>query len=272
MGHLTVGRAPGAAGTSERPAPVSSEPPVRVEHLCKEFGPVKALSDISFEAAGGEILGLLGPNGAGKTTLLHILLGLTTPTSGSAQIMGLDLATQREEILTRVNFSSAYTALPHNLTVRENLTVFAYLYEAREPRRKVQQLLEAFEIADLADRLTGRLSSGQLTRVNLCKSLINDPLVLLLDEPTASLDPDVADKVRRLLTKIRADRGLTVLYTSHNMREVEEVCDRVLFIHRGKVHAEGTPGALLDRFQSDCLEDVFLALTRDGSLYEDGSR
>ena len=235
---------------------------LEVEGLTKVFGSVRALDGVSFRVPRGEILGVLGPNGAGKTTLLHILLGLTTPTAGSVRVLGMDLATQREEILSRVNFSSAYTSLPYNLTVRENLTVFAYLYSVKEPRAKVAQLLQAFDCLELADRMTGMLSSGQLTRVNLAKSLLNDPELLLLDEPTASLDPDIADKVRAMLKEERASRGLTLLYTSHNMREVEELCDRVLFVQRGKIQAEGSPKELLERFHGHRLEDVFLSLSR----------
>ena len=226
---------------------------------------MRALDAVSFTVPRGQILGILGPNGAGKTTLLHILLGLTTPTSGEATVLGLDLATQREEILSRVNFSSAYTSLPYNLTVRENLTVFAHLYSVPEPDRRVEQMLAAFESAELADRMTGMLSSGQLTRVNLAKALLNEPEILMLDEPTASLDPDIADKVRAHLRETRDRRGLTILYTSHNMREVEELCDRVLFVQRGRIQAEGTPAELVARFQGRRMEDVFLTLAREGA-------
>jgi ABC-2 type transport system ATP-binding protein len=217
----------------------------------------------------GEILGILGPNGAGKTTLLHVLLGLTTPTSGTIRVLGRDLEKEREEILQRVNFSSAYTALPGNLSVWENLLVFAHLYSVPDPAGRVEQLLESFDCAELSARMTSQLSSGQLTRVNLVKALLNAPELLLLDEPTASLDPDVAEKVRHLLKETRKSRGLTVLYTSHNMREVEDLCDRVLFIRRGKVVVEGTPGELLERFRTERMEDVFLSLARDGGLYEE---
>lgn len=238
---------------------------LEVLSLTKEFGSVRALDAVSFSVPRGQILGILGPNGAGKTTLLHILLGLTTPTSGTARVLGMDLLTHREDILARVNFSSAYTSLPYNLTVRENLTVFAYLYGLADPRGKVEELLATFECLELADRMTGALSSGQLTRVNLAKSMLNDPDLLLLDEPTASLDPDIADKVRAILKEERRKRGLTLIYTSHNMREVEELCDRVLFVQRGQIQAEGSPGELLERFHGQKLEDVFLSLSRGES-------
>lgn len=243
---------------------------LEVRDLVKQFRDVRALDGLSFTARRGEILGILGTNGAGKTTLLHILLGLTTPTAGTATVLGLDLTDEREAILQRVNFSSAYTSLPFNLSVRENLTVFAHLYGVPDPRAKVSALLAAFDAAELADRMTGMLSSGQLTRVNLVKALLNDPEILLLDEPTASLDPDIADKVRALLRQARAARGLTILYTSHNMREVEELCDRVLFVHRGRIRAEGTPEELVSRVEGSRMEDVFLHLARGGEIYDRG--
>ena len=247
---------------------MTSDVVLEVRDLVKTYGSTTALAAISLDVRRGEILGILGPNGAGKTTLLHILLGLTTPTSGSVRVLGYDLLTHREEILSRVNFSSAYTSLPYNLTVRENLTVFAHLYGVADPRRRIDAVLADLEIGRLADEMTGRLSSGQVTRVNLCKALINDPEMLLLDEPTASLDPDIADKVRKLLQRTRAERGLTILYTSHNMREVEEICDRVLFIHQGRILAEGSPAELSERFKTRGMEGVFLALARDGEVYQ----
>lgn len=245
-----------------------SELIVEVQHLRKEFNGAVAVADVSFTVRRGEIVGLLGANGAGKTTTIQVLLGLTTRTAGQVRLFGLDPETDRVAVLQRCNFSSAYTALPTNLRVRENLTVFAMLYEVPDYRRKMQELLDLFEIGHLGEQITGRLSSGESTRVNLCKALLSDPELLLLDEPTASLDPDIADKVRKILRRIQRERGTTMLYTSHNMRDVEEVCDRVLFLHRGKILAEGSPQSIIARFQQRSLEEVFIRIARSGDVEE----
>ncbi len=241
---------------------------VQVEHLRKEFNGTVAVADVSFTVRRGEIVGLLGANGAGKTTTIQVLLGLTTLTSGAVRVFGQDLERHRVEILQRCNFSSAYTALPSNLRVRENLRVFAALYQVRDYRPKMDALLQLFEIAHLKDKITGHLSSGESTRVNLCKALLSDPELLLLDEPTASLDPDIADKVRKILRRIQRERGITMIYTSHNMRDVEEVCDRVLFLHKGKVIAAGAPQEVIARFNQRSLEEVFIRVARSGDLVE----
>jgi ABC-2 type transport system ATP-binding protein len=180
----------------------------------------------------------------------------------------MDVRRDRRRILARVNFSSAYVALPANLTVRQNLSVFAGLYglDRREARRRMESLLELFEVPDTADRKTGALSSGQQTRVNLCKAFLNDPEALFLDEPTASLDPDIADKVRTALLRIQKERGATMIYTSHNMQEVEKMCNRVLFLARGRAVAEGTPAEVIARANRASLEEVFIAIARDGEL------
>jgi ABC-2 type transport system ATP-binding protein len=221
---------------------------------------------VSFSAQRGEILGLLGPNGAGKTTTIQLLLGLTSPTSGRVRIFGLELASRRREILQRVNFSSAYISLPYNLSVRENLEVFGRLYGVRDRRRRIVQLLDLFEIPEVAGTVTGKLSSGQVTRVNLCKAFLNDPEILFLDEPTASLDPDIAEKVRSALKRVQRERGVTIVYTSHNMREIELVCDRVIFLSRGRVVAEGTPREILERADAESLEKVFITIARGGGI------
>ena len=236
--------------------------------LTREFDGVKALDAFSFQLHKGEVLGLLGANGAGKTTAMNMLLGLTTPTSGSIHAFGLDLAEHRIEILKRANFSSAYTSLPGNLLVWQNLTVFARIYGVANAKQKIADLLELFEIGDLRKRVTGQLSAGESTRLNLCKSLLNDPDLLLLDEPTASLDPDIADKVRKTIRKVQAERQISILYTSHNMRDIEEVCDRVIFLHKGKVVTEGTPAEIVARSSQSTLEDVFIKIVRDGDIEE----
>ena len=245
-----------------------SEPVVEVEHLRKEFDGTVAVADVSFCVRRGDIVGLLGPNGAGKTTTLQVLLGLTTHTSGTVRVFGKELRSHRVEILQRCNFSSAYAALPTNLRVWENLRLFARLYGVRDSTEKLNFLLELFEIKHLKDKVTGHLSAGESTRVNLCKALCNDPELLLLDEPTASLDPDIADKVRRILRQIQREKGISMIYTSHNMGEVEMVCDRVVFLHKGMVIAEGTARQIIDHFQRRSLEEVFITVARSGDVLD----
>jgi ABC-2 type transport system ATP-binding protein len=247
------------------PAP-AAETVIEVRDLTKRFGDLTAVDGVSFELRRGEILGLLGPNGAGKTTTIQLLLGLTTPTAGEVRLFGLDLARHRRAILQRVNFSSTYVALPSNLTVWENLNVFARLYGLRRPRPKIEALLDLLEIPRVLDRPAGALSSGQQTRLHLAKALINDPEILFLDEPTASLDPDIAAKVREVLRRIQRERGVAMIYTSHNMREVELMCDRVIFLAGGRIVAQGTPEEVVERARSASLEDLFIAIARDGEV------
>jgi ABC-2 type transport system ATP-binding protein len=238
------------------------QPILEAERLVKSFSSFTALDGLSFSVAEGESLGLLGVNGAGKTTAMNLILGLTTPTSGAVRMFGLDLWKHRVEILKKVNFSSAYTSLPSNLLVWQNLTVFARLYRVRRPKQRIDELLELLGITHLRKSVTGRLSAGESTRVNLAKALLNEPRLLLLDEPTASLDPDIADRVRKLLRKLQRETGLSILYTSHNMRDIVEVCDRLIFLHGGKVLAEGTPGEVHERFNRSSLEDLFIGVAR----------
>jgi ABC-2 type transport system ATP-binding protein len=237
-------------------------PILQADRLVKVFGGFTALDGLSFIVAEGESLGLLGVNGAGKTTAMNLLLGLTTPTSGTVRMFGLDLWKHRIEILRQVNFSSAYTSLPSNLLVWQNLTVFARLYGVPRPKQRIDELLELLDITHLRKSVTGKLSAGESTRVNLAKALLNEPRLLLLDEPTASLDPDIADRVRKLLRKLQKETGLSILYTSHNMRDIEEVCDRLVFLHGGKVLADGTPGDIHGRFNRTSLEDLFIGVAR----------
>ena len=239
---------------------------LEVRDLVKVFNGTIAVDRLSFTMERGEILGLLGPNGAGKTTAIQMMLGIIEPTAGMLRIFGLDLAHHRQTILQRTNFSSAYVSLPQNLRVIDNLHVFARIYGVPNWRDKAMELMKLFEIDGLALRKTGRLSSGESTRLHLCKALLNDPELLLLDEPTASLDPDIADKVRKLLRRIQRERGITVLYTSHNMLEIEEICDRVIFLHHGRKMAEGAPKEVIARFNQKSLEQVFIRIARDGEL------
>jgi len=248
----------------------TAEPEVILEarELTRTFDGVKAVDRFSFKLHRGEVLGLLGANGAGKTTSMNMLLGLTTPTSGTIEAFGRDFFKNRVELLKRINFSSAYTSLPGNLLVWQNLTVFARIYGVPDAKRKITELLDLFEISDLRRRVTGQLSSGESTRLNLCKALLNDPELLLLDEPTASLDPDIADKVRKTIRRVQSERRISILYTSHNMRDIEVVCDRVIFLHKGKVVAEGTPADIVAKSQQSSLEDVFIKIARSGDVEE----
>ncbi|MCF7730459.1 MAG: ABC transporter ATP-binding protein [Akkermansiaceae bacterium] len=237
--------------------------------LTREFDGVKALDRFSFQLRRGEVLGLLGANGAGKTTAMNCLLGLTLPTSGSLYAFGLELQQHRVAILRKTNFSSSYVSLPGNLKVWQNLLVFARIYGVPQPRRKIDELLERVEVAHLRDRITGQLSAGEATRVNLCKAFLNDPELLMLDEPTASLDPDIADKVRKIIRRARDERQMAILYTSHNMRDIEEVCDRAIFLHKGRIVAEGPPAEIVRRSTEQSLENVFIKIARSGELEDE---
>jgi ABC-2 type transport system ATP-binding protein len=240
-----------------------SNPVLQVSNLNKSFGDFTAVDDISFAIKPGEILGLLGPNGAGKTTTIHMLLGLITPTSGSICMFGLDLATQREQILQQVNFSSTYISLPLALTVEENLWVVARLYGMSEIERRVDEVVKKLEMEEFRHKVTRKLSSGQMTRLTLAKAFLTEPKILFLDEPTASLDPDIAHKIRALLKEEQRSAGLSILYTSHNMREMEEMSDRIIFLQRGKIVAEGTAQEIVTRFGEADLEEVFLKIARE---------
>jgi ABC-2 type transport system ATP-binding protein len=191
-----------------------------------------------------------------------MLLGLVTPTSGRISVFGQDLMKHRVEILRRANFASAYVGLPGNLTVGQNLYVFAQIYGVKKRQDRIAELLEMLEISHLKERLTGQLSAGEATRVNLVKAFLNNPELLLLDEPTASLDPDIADKVRKIVRQHQQRQGTAIIYTSHNMRDIEEVCDRIIFVHKGRVVAEGTPQEVVARSKQDSLEDMFIAIAR----------
>lgn len=214
---------------------------LEAKNLTKKFGAFTAVDNISFTLAEGEILGILGPNGAGKTTTLQMLLGLTTATSGKIKYFGQDFTQHRSEILEQVNFSSAYTKLPWLLTVRENLTWASYLYDVKNRKSRVDKIVKIFQLADILDQEVMSLSAGQTTRLNIAKAFINFPKVLLLDEPTASLDPEVAAYIREFLTNQRQEFQVSIIITSHNMAEVEELCDRVIFINHGKIIADDTP-------------------------------
>lgn len=242
---------------------------LEIQNLVKEFGPVKAVNGLSFDVKEGTITGLLGPNGAGKTTTIQMILDLITPTSGVIKIFGLPMHHHREEVLGKMNFSSPYVSLPGNLRVWENLSTFARLYGVKDVKGKIDELADFFKIRKLLPRMTSTLSTGQLTRLNLTKALLNDPKLLLLDEPTASLDPDIADKTRKMLQRIKNERGVTILYTSHNMMEVEEICDSVIFIDQGAFKDKGTPTDLVKKFGHKDLNEVFLTIARGSEVSEE---
>ena len=235
---------------------------IEADGLSKSFERgVFALKDVSFSLAPGRILGILGPNGAGKTTLIHLLLGLIVPTRGEVRVFGIKLSRKtRGRILKRMNFASNYVSLPQALTLWENLMVYALMYEVRSPRQKCAEALNMFDLYHLKDKRAKVLSSGQMMRLCLAKALINDPEVLLLDEPTAGLDPEIARKTRQLLVKLSRQRGLSVIYTSHNLWEMQEVSDRVLFLKAGEALLEGPGQEVLGRFEARNLEELFFKI------------
>jgi ABC-2 type transport system ATP-binding protein len=233
-----------------------------VEALVKRFDEVVALDGITFSVPAGSITALLGGNGAGKTTTLSILLGLLLPTAGRVHVLGIDMLRERHRALKAMNFQSPYIDLPRRLSVAENLTVYGWLYGLHDIRRRIRDLAEELDLTALLDRPTGELSAGQRTRVALAKALLNDPRVLLLDEPTASLDPDTADWVRSYLADYRRRTGATILMASHNMHEVERLCDQVLMLRDGRIVDHGTPAALVDRYGRRTMEEVFIDIAR----------
>jgi ABC-2 type transport system ATP-binding protein len=243
---------------------------VKVEHLTKTFGTFTAVADVSFTIPHGEIVGLVGPNGAGKSTIVHLLLGLIAPTAGRVSLFGKQLRDDREKLLERLNFTSPYMAFPRRLTVAENLDIFARIYNVPDRPRRIAQLLERFGIAGLRNSPVSRLSSGETTRLGLCKAFLNAPELLLLDEPTAFLDPQAALEIRRLLIELQRMHGTTILYTSHNMREVQHVCDRLIFLNHGRIIASGTPlevtrTILNERRDEPALEEAFIRVVARGS-------
>ena len=232
--------------------------------LTKKFGTITAVNDLSFSLCRSSITALLGGNGAGKTTTLSMLLGLLRPSSGEISLFGKDFVKDRFPVLGRMNFSSPYVDLPQRLTVGENLLVYAKLYGVVYPKERIQQVAKSFRLEKLLDQRLRRLSSGQKTRVSLAKSLINEPEFLLLDEPTASLDPDTTVWIREFLQQYRDQRGATILFASHDMREVELLCDEALLMKEGKLVEKGSPQGLLDKYQRSNLEEVFLQVNRKG--------
>jgi ABC-2 type transport system ATP-binding protein len=240
-----------------------SEPAVRADRLAKVYKTSTAVAGISFALTRGTITGLLGGNGAGKTTTIAMLMGLVTPTSGSMRVLGAEMPRERYKVLQRMNFESPYVEMPMRLTIRQNLKVFGMLYGVANLSARIAKVAAELELTELLDRPTGKLSAGQKTRVSLAKALINTPELLLLDEPTASLDPDTADWIRTHLERYRDRHGATMLIASHNMAEVERLCSYVLMLKKGRIVDRGSPQELLDRYGREDMEEVFLDIARD---------
>jgi ABC-2 type transport system ATP-binding protein len=235
---------------------------IDVRHLRKVYGEIVAVDDLTFSAPRGAVLGLLGGNGAGKTTTIAMLLGLLEPTAGEISVLGVDMLKRRYAALPRMNFSSPYFDLPHRLTVRQNLLFYGRLYGVKNLARRIEEIAEHMQIGPFLDRRSGKLSAGQKTRVALAKALINRPEVLLLDEPTASLDPDTADWVRGYLKDYQHETHATIMLASHNMSEVERLCDDVILLQAGRVFERGSPRELIERFGREDMEEVFLDMAR----------
>jgi ABC-2 type transport system ATP-binding protein len=244
----------------------SNIPAIEVASLTKVYESrskaTRAVDGISFALEPGSVTGLLGGNGAGKTTTIATILGLILPTAGMVRVLGAEMPRERYRVLHRMNFESPYIDMPKRLTVRQNLTVFGRLYAVEDLRGRIRAVAEELDLSELLDRPAGKLSAGQQTRVALAKALINSPDVLLLDEPTASLDPDTADWVRSRLERYRLERNATVLLASHNMSEVERLCERVIIMKQGRIEDDDTPARLLARYGRDNLEEVFLDVAR----------
>ncbi|MBH63661.1 MAG: ABC transporter [Alphaproteobacteria bacterium] len=245
------------------------EPAIAVRGLSKHFGPIVAVDDVDFSIPMGSATALLGGNGAGKTTTISMLLGLLLPTKGTVSVLGEDILRHRYRVLPRMNFSSPYVDLPRRLTAAENLRVYAQLYGLSNIRTRLRDVAAAFDLGEFMDRKVASLSAGQKTRVALAKALINVPDLLLLDEPTASLDPDTADWVRGYLKDYQAETGATIMLASHNMGEVERMCDDVIMMRAGRIVDRGAPAELIDRYGRTNLEEVFLDIARGNGHGDD---
>lgn len=244
------------------PDEAAPEPTLSVARLSKNYGERCVVGPLDFSIQPGSVTALLGGNGAGKTTTIGMIMGLIEPTQGMIRVFGHDMARERYRALHRMNFESPYVDMPHRLTVRQNLRIFGLLYDVAHLEAKIAQLAEGLALHDFLDRQTGKLSAGQKTRVAIAKALINDPQLLLLDEPTASLDPDTADWVRARLDAHRRKHNCAILLASHNMSEVERLCDRVLMLKEGVIFDDDSPVRLLARYGRATLEEVFLDVAR----------
>tara|TARA_B100001146_G_scaffold221723_1_gene232693 strand:- start:848 stop:1582 length:735 start_codon:yes stop_codon:yes gene_type:complete len=238
-----------------------------VENLSKNYSKKEAVKDVSFKIHENEILGLLGPNGCGKTTTIAMMLGLLTPTSGKVLINGKEIEKNRISLLHKMNFISPYIELPKKLSVKENLIVYGKLYSVKNIKDRIEYLSEKLRLKEFIDKKTGELSSGQKNRVNLAKALVNDPTILFLDEPTASLDPEIGDFVRSFIEKISKEKSMSILLASHNMNEVKRLCRNVLMMKDGFIIDKGTPDELIQKHGKSNLEEVFLKLNRVENEY-----
>lgn len=234
-----------------------------IKQISKKYQETEAIRSISFTVEAGEIVGLLGPNGAGKTTTICMILGILEPSSGSIEIMGQPMADQRSDIRKNINFSAVYTHAPANLTIMQNLKIFGLLYDVPNLLDKIEVLLKEFDLHKFRNTKAGLLSSGELSRLNLAKALINNPKLLLLDEPTASLDPSVAKDIRETIRRYAEETKAAVLWTSHNMKEIEKMCGRVLFLSRGRILLSGDPKILPAQHGKNDLEELFIAVARE---------
>jgi ABC-2 type transport system ATP-binding protein len=260
----------GAASSRSPAADPEGSTAIEVAHLVKHYKATRAVDDVSFRIARGSVTGLLGGNGAGKTTTIAMIMGLVLPTSGRIRVLGCSMPDQSADVLGRINFESPYVDMPMRLTVRQNLTIFGRLYAVENLRERIAQLAADLDLGEFLDRPNGKLSAGQKTRVALAKALINQPELLLLDEPTASLDPDTADWIRRHLETYRKENGATILLASHNMLEVERLCDRVIIMKRGRIEDDDSPDSIMARYNRATLEEVFLDVAR-GRAQESGA-
>jgi len=238
---------------------------IEVESLVKAFGSVRAVDGLSFKVPKGQIVALLGGNGAGKTTTISMLLGILLPTSGKIRVLGTDMARNRYHVLHRMNFTSPYVDIPQRLTVIQNLKVYAKLYGIDHPSKRIDEISALFDLGPLLNRRFGSLSAGQKTRVSLAKALINEPELLLMDEPTAALDPDTADRMRETLLDYQHEKNATIFMSSHNMPEVEKLCDRVLMMRNGRIVDDGTADVLIEKYGRTTLEEVFIHIARQES-------
>ncbi len=248
---------------SNAPESPTTRSVLTVSRLCKQYGATVAVDDVSFEVGRKEIVGLLGPNGAGKTTTINMILGVLEPSSGSIRIEDIDIRAHRSQALERTNFAAVYAPLPGNLTVQQNLNFFGRIYDVKNLSQRIEELLRQFDLVAFRDTKAGVLSSGEQTRVCLAKAMLNRPQLLLLDEPTASLDPATAHEIRAKIREFAAHDCGGVLWTSHNMYEVEEVCDRVLFLSKGKILLEGDPKTLPGDYGKQTLEELFITVARE---------
>ena len=236
---------------------------LKTEGLAKDYGSVKAVDNVSFSINSGKIVGLLGPNGAGKTTTINMILGILEPTQGIIKIFGKNLKEHRSKISKSINFAAVYAHMPANLTVRQNLYVFGLLYEVKNLKERMKYLLHEFDLESFANTKTGLLSSGEASRLNIAKAIINNPRLLLLDEPTASLDPNISQLVRQKMKEHVLKAKTAILWTSHNMQEIAAVCDRVLFLSHGRILLSGNPKTLPSEYGKTDLEELFITVARE---------